>query len=66
MGRIVGVLRSGGIVGVYWLRRVVDILGRVVANGLRLVATVLDWVVIVAGGVDRWRTVDGWEESRNV
>lgn len=56
-------MRSGGIVGVYWLRRVVDILGRVVANGLRLIATVLDWVVIVTGGVGRWRTVDGWEES---
>ena len=33
------------------MRRVVDILGRIVANVLRLIASVLDWVVIVVGGV---------------
>ena len=65
LGRMVGVQRWWGIVGVYRLRLMVDILWRIITNVLRLIVIVLDRMVVVVGGVGRGRTVDRWEESRN-
>ena len=64
LGRIVGVHRLGRVVGVHRLRGVVDILRRIVSNVLRLIAVVLDRMVVVVGGIGRGGTVDRWEKSR--
>ena len=64
MGRIISVYRLGRVVGVHRLRGVVDILRRIVTNVLRLIAVVLDRMVVVVGGVGRGGTVDRWEKSR--
>ena len=61
---VVGVYRLREIVSVYRLRRMVYILRRIISNVLRLIAAVLDWVVVVAGGVGRRGAVDRGEESR--
>ena len=64
LGRIISVYRLGRVVGVHRLRGVVDILRRIVTNVLRLIAVVLDRMVVVVGGVGRGGTVDRWEKSR--